>query len=920
MPSMHPTPPAPRVARRLLGWFWPSDSRSAVLDELDDEYARFVAPGRGRRATLWYWRQVVMSIPAACLVRIRRALAGTVADLQHGWRVWRRSPGAALSMVVLPALGIAGVTSVFGPLHALVLSPLPFPDPDRLARIGGDIPMFSSQSGEFVERDRLRAIFSNVAAYSPNYDGGSRTRLSTGDRPRQAIATLVSPEFFETIGVEPRLGRGLAGERVIEPVMVVSHRVWQADLHAAPDIVGKAVQLGQVARTVIGVMPEDFDFPAGTDIWIPIKTGFAEELTTEFVGRLRADVSFGQGAAWLTGLREERADLSQWSYYRKSGPVLQPLHEFLRGDRRPLLWAMSAVAGLFLLLACAGVVNLLLAQGVRRRSETVVRLALGAGRWRVMRQLVAETMVVVAAGGLAGLWLSSLASQWLLTRLPELERVQMLTPMTVAVVAVLAVAVALVCSLLPALHASATDANAALKAGVAGRSDAVGRRASVRELLAGAQLVVALAMLVGTSVLLRSLSARLDVRLGVETGDVAVFSTELSELPSYVAARQALFRKHGLETFGSYGPRNAYDAMQEMGRLVDDFEASVRARNTSFFDDARRRLAALPSVEAAGLLDPVPFSGDARREVEAPRSCWAIDWRETDERPPSASCIYGRASEEAFAILAARLVAGRWFSKADIVAELSEEAPAVAIVNQALADRLWPGESPLGKPLYEDYSLQRTRTVVGVVANFHQAGDVLDATPARYQPFAGEWERGSFVVKLRPGTPLPQFEREANAVIGELAPEHPRVPVEALSDLATASLANMRLALMLVSAFAVLGTIVAGLGVYAVATLMAAARMREMGIRLALGARAGEVGRLALWRGVRLGIVAVPLGLVAGWILTRSLSRFLYEVGTADPISYLTSAALLGAVVLGAGLLPALRSASADPTSVLRQE
>lgn len=871
----------------------------------------------------------------------RAAMAGLWLDLRYGWRGLRRSPVSALAIIVLVALGIGGVAALFSPLYSLVLAPLPYPHSEQLVRIGGDIPLFNSYFSTFEERGRLTPIFSGVMAEAPV--GSFAVQISPG-RPRQVVKVdAATEEFCETLGVMPRLGRSFAQEKSNKAVVLISDRLWRAELGSAPGVVGRSIPLEGQTFVVIGVMPKDFDFPGETDVWMLMAPGEFDRNKIEFVARLRLGLSVSGGANQLRAIpyKRHKAD----GLMGNDGPVLESLQTTLRGDRRPLLWILLAVSILFLLLVCAGAANLLLAQGVRRHHEMAVRLVHGAGRWRLVRQLLAETLLTVALAGLLGILLSTLGARWLRMELPDMQGSHVFVPATLELAGGLVLAVTILCGLAPALQAARVDLNASLKGSASGITESALKRRffSSREFLVGAQLALALILLVSAGLLLRSLAAKLNAPFGFDSRNVAKIEAVLPQLPEMTAALANFKREHNL------GPQQAPtgNMVDEMNRALQPARKKEAARSVLFQHDARHRLAELPEVVSVDALSPAPFSAILATFEALGYS--VVPARVYESQPDPASGLFPPsvdadqrfAGPHTFEILGAHLLAGRNFTPDDVANELASEQATpgeqktmlrVVIVSDALARRFWPSESAIGKKIYAPDA----RTIVGVVSDFRDNFDPV-ILPAIYSPYTGSGGGASFVVKLRPGASFVHFKSDADRVLTEMEPglphldearDHgmlfdvtgPALEVEDVHALASEVPFTLRLALKLLGCFAGMGVIVAGLGVYAVAALMAAARAREVGIRIALGAETGRILRLALWRSVRIALAALPVGLFASWVLARSLSHLLYQVGAADPVTYVASSAFLLVIALLAGLLPALRAASTDPAIALRYE
>jgi putative ABC transport system permease protein len=846
--------------------------------------------------------------------------------VRMSWRVWRRAPGTAGAIIVLLGLGIGGVLSLFNPLSSVAHPPLPVPDADRLVRIGGDIPLFDGYSREFAERRRLSSILTNVAAYVPVIEGAG-TRLVTNGLPRDVKAEAVTTEFFATLGVAPELGRvpGAADSDAL--VAVVSHRLWRSEWQGAGGAVGSTIRLGVQSRLVIGVMPRGFEFPAGTDLWVPIRTALYSSPGLEFVGRLRPGLGMKQAAQELKALGYSRGD-GPSGKQGNPGPVLQSLQSFLYGDRQSLLWTLWAVAALFLLLTCAGAANLLLAHGVRRRAEIVVRLALGAGRPRVVRQLLAETLLVVAAAGALAMWLSAIAGRWLAAQWPGLPGGDVFAPAKMVLAAVVGAGVTLLCGLAPALQATRMDLVAALKLHASGRAwVGVRRRVSARDLLVGAQVALALAFLTAAGVLVRSLVARANSPLGLQTQEVELLPVDLPRLPALAAARDSFFRGRHLDPQGHYGPG---PLLEELRLALEPDQRAQEDRNRSFFREAQRRLSELPEVASVAVMSPAPLTPAADRALQNPWAAFASNPLGARDRPPYVLSVIGQMTPNALDVFGIQLVEGRPFLATDVDSEVAMQRTlgscractaspsAVAIVTQTLARRLWPAESAIGRALYVPPF--EARRVVGVVSDFSQGADRSSSVAAVYQPFTGTAGSGSFVARLDTGASRDRFDVEASRVVGELAPDLPPLRVQSLGDLAAEPLRSLRVTSILLGAFSVLGTLLAGLSVHAAAALAAAARTRETAIRMAVGARGADVRRLALWRTAQLGLLALPAGLLAGWALSRALSRFLFHIGAVDPVTSAAACLLILGVVLTAGMVPTLKIRETDVAALLRRE
>jgi ABC-type antimicrobial peptide transport system permease subunit len=835
-------------------------------------------------------------------------------DLRWASRELRRAPGSALAMIVLLALGMGGVTALFGPLYSLVLRPLPFPHSDRLVRISGGeslLDLYANHSF-FKSRRSLDPIFSDVMAYS------SRPSTLSGGGPSERVDVVVATqEFFVTLGVQPRLGRGFPPDPKVAyyydssdvPGVIISDKLWRTRLQSTRDLSHASVTLDGSRVAVIGVMPPSFDFPSGTQVWC------AGHLTIMpvLIGRLRPGLSMNQAQLGLRTVANQEASASG-----KLNPTLKSLHDALLGDRKPLLWILSTVSFLFLALACAGVANLLLARGVRRRQEMVVRSVLGAERGRLVRQLLTETLLLAAAGGLLGLGFSALARHGLQLLFPEIMKdAATFSTATIALVIALTLAATILCGVAPAFHATAADLNSSLKAGSQASSGPAPRRhiPSGHELFAGAQLILAMVLLISTGLLLRSMVARLNYPLGFDPKNIAVVNVALPNPAVLREARMEYSRQH---------PRSPRTHLEEevYRQATESENEAVVALQETFYQEATSRLIELPGVVSVAAMSTPPFAkGDT------------LSWRQalalfdpipgTHEYARAVIGLRREVSVGAFSLLGIQLLAGRDFLPSDIPApdgwklsmyhywDNAARPVRAVIVNETFAHEAWPNQNPLG----QTFRMGGSARVVGVVADIHESRQNPTILPTLYEPFTANTtfvQSVTFIVKLRPGANLADLKKALPPVDPDAAPP----TVMPLQE----SLGNLSIALSLLGCFSALGIIVAGLGVYATATLMAAAATRETGIRLTIGASAEQIGRLTLWRSLRLALLSLPVGALGAWLLGGNLKHWLFQVGAGDPISYLISAAVLLAIALAAGLWPALRAATTDPAIALRYD
>ena len=840
-------------------------------------------------------------------------------DFRCAWRRALRQPWVTLSIILLLAIGIGGVTAVFNPTYSVLFSPLPFPKPEQLMRISGTPGLLiDSTTNSFTDEEALGRIFSNKAAY---YTKQSQIRIADTGKTLDVNTLVVTGEFFETLGVKLFMGPGFSGKgNNIE--YIVSHRFWRNELMQKSDAIGSHVfaldgnlfgASDEKLFPIVGIMPENFNFPFDIDIWQPVVTvsEYPNMPDATYIGRLRPEISVGKAAEELKNIVDRNKNPSQEPNAKPLGArvfsqqasksadrtpakpegseigyqhqfQLESLQIYLYGDQRPMLKMLGAAAILFLVLVCAGVVNILVAQGAKRKHEIAMRLIFGAKRRNLVFQLVRETLPLVVIGGLTGLWLSEIVSMWMWAQMPALRGGVVNVPAKIAFWTSLVVVVTIIGGMIPSLFATGLDLNTYLKSASAGKR----RFFSMQEFLVGVQLSLALALLIGVGVLIRSLMFNVDIPVGWSSRDIAVVS------------------------------------------VIHDQSPSASRRSININQDVQRELNAMPEVVVSGVVSPIPFSADAvKRGGGIGRSYILKDLQKRRDMmvvqagiiPSSdATVVKVDVSPDGFKALGIPIVLGRHFTDADAENRrkyIGGELPTPVIINQVLAEHLWPEENPIGK-MFVDNQVSY-REVVGVVRNYHGIPNSRNFIPAMYFPYTETEQRPTFLVKLRPGTSFQDFHSDARRRLSGLG----LIWIEAkpLSEYVKDATVNQRLTLQLLTWFAVLGIIVSGLGVYATATLMASARTKETGIRMALGAQTWDILKLTFCRGIRAILVGLPVGLFLAWVLARILSSFLVQVNIDDPLSWILSCAVLLVIATVAALIPALRATRVNPLDAMRQ-
>ncbi len=800
-------------------------------------------------------------------------MAGHLLDLKLALRSLRRRAAFTAAAVATLGLGIGATVAVFGVAHAVLLRPLPFPEPDRLVRVFQAYPQRDVEFGglsrpnldDWAARSRT---LSGLAAYSRL--PGSPT-LTGGDRPALLDATWTSGAFFTTLGVEAALGRtwGPAEEAAGERLAVLSWEAWQRRFGGDPGVVGAPLELDGEPWVVSGVLPEGAAFPAGTEVWLPL--GAIPESSIprlrvvrylDAVGRLAPGAGAGRAERELSAVAAALAAEHPDSNEAADAATVVPLAEHLVGGVRPALVVLFAAVVLMLLVACTNVAGLWLVRGLDRRRETALRAALGAGRLRLMREMLAEGVLVAAAGGALGL-LVALWGGELLVRLagdllPRPAEVAPHAPLLVFTLAVTA-GCALLVALLPAWRATAGASSLHLRS--AHRSGLDRRPARLLPALVVGELLLATVLLIGAGLLVRSLGALLTTPAGFDPEGVVAISLGLPE--------------------ERYPERSDYLAAYR--RLL-------------------ARLAAVPGVETVASLRNLPLSEDPAETYH-----WSASG------PPAPTAPTARlhmASPGLFRTLRVPLLDGRDLSPRD-----DAEAPPVAVINRTLAERAFPGGRAVGRRLWLG---EQPAEVVGVVGDVRHRSLAEPADPALYVPQEQSPRRAfTLLLRGRGGTPPPLSAVQA-AVWGE-DPDLATQQMSLLSDVVAASTGRPRFFTALLAALAALAVALAAVGVYGVMAYVTRLRTHEIGVRLTLGARRGEIVRLLLRRGLAWAAAGVVLGAAAALPAARLLRAQLYGVGPSDPWAFAGAAAVLLAAAGWAVLVPARHGAGLDPRQALER-
>ena len=810
-------------------------------------------------------------------------------DLHFGARQLRKNPGFTAVAVITLALGIGANTAIFSVVNAVVLRPLPYKDPDRLALIKERIPMIGPLpitvcAPDVIQFQRQNQVFDSVAGFH-----FGQADLSGVAEPERVNADRVNANLFSLLGVQPVVGRTFTAEED-QPgryVAILSYGLWQRRFGANPDVLGRTVMLDRQAYAVIGVMPRSFVFPLpgmnqgkAADLFVPMAfthdelSDVGDNFNFSVLARLKPGVSLARANSDVEAVAHQILETypPQLRNLINLSAVALPLGDEVVGKVRMLLLLLLGAVGFVLLIACANVTNLFLTRAAGRQKEIAVRLAIGAGRLRLLRQFVAESMLLAVLGAGLGLIVAFLITQVLVKLLPaNIPRVHAigLDLPVLAFTLALAVLTGLVFGSTPALAASRTDLNSTLKEG--GRSVLQGpQHRRLRATLVVAEVALSLVLLVGTGLLVRSFAHV----LGTDPG----------------------FQPEHVLTASLYLPGKRYSE-----------DRQVR----SFYRDMIARLGQLPGVEMAGASTDLPLEG-GWNHVFTPE-----DYRAT----PGAglniayhSIILGNYLQT----MGIPLLRGRYFTEQDNLGSTP-----VLIINESLARRYWPHEDPIGKRLKWGPAASNDPwlTIVGVVSDVKQ--EALDAAtiPHTYEPYGQhEGAPSSLNLAIRAAgdpTSLPSVMR---AAVWGLDRQLAVAQVRTMDQVISESNAPRRFNLFMLAAFAVLALVLAAIGIYGVIAYSVAQRTHEFGIRMALGAETGDVLKMVLIHGLWLALSGVALGSISALALTGFLSSLLYGVKPTDPLTFVAVSLLLLAVALMAVYIPARRATKVDPMVALRYE
>jgi len=805
------------------------------------------------------------------------ALELLVRDTRYALRAVRRNPGFALVAVLTLALGIGANTAIFSVVDAVLLRPLPYRDADRLVTVASSVsdgpgagagPAMALAYPDYRDVAKLTDAVAGIAAYASD-----RSNFTNTDQPRELQVTRTTADLFTVLGVSPVVGRAFGAGEMRDPLAVISHALWVSSFGGDGSVLGRPISLDGKSFTIVGVMPAGFAFPdAATDVWIPIGWALADAPGAAVTRTYRA---FSTVARLAPGASLDRLRLDLDLLGRRISASAQPTSKFGGGEtfaanllrerivgdaRQPLLILLGAVA-LVLLIACVNAANLLVARASARGKEFAVRRAIGAGRAAIVRQLLVESVVLALGGAAVGLALAAAGLRLLAAQLPHGYVIGMDGPV-LGFTVLLAVATGIGFGVVPALHASAPALEQALREGAGGTAGRTRRRA--RNVLVVSEVAVALVLLVGSALLVRSFAGLNAVNPGFDPRGLLAARIRLTP------ARYA-----------------------------------TTSRQRAFFDDLVARLRTRPGVDAVTLADGLPLSGTVNRVGMNPRE---ISPDDPDEFLAITETTVG---PDFFSAARIPILQGR-----AIGADDREGSIPVCVVSRALAHRLWPHTDAIGRG---GPGRRGPCTVVGVAGDVRFESLEREGGPAIYIPAAQSSRSAEEMwVLVRSAHPLRVVPEVRRAVRVE-DPAQPIATISTYDAIVQGRYATLRLTTALVSLFAGLALVLAVVGIAGVTVYSVSQRTRELGIRIAMGARAVDVVGLLLGEAVGLVAVGLVIGLGAAFGVTRTLRSLLFGVRSTDPATFGGAAVALGLVALAATYLPARRAARVDPVVALRE-
>ena len=856
-----------------------SEEIRAYLDMLTEAKVRQgLTPQEARRNALLELGGVDQVEEKVREVRMGQFIETAWRDVRLGVRTLVHSPIFTAVTVLSLALGIGANTAIFSVVNGLLLRPLSYPESERLVDVWHTPPQqsfpgldrFSVSPANYIDWKAQSNSFEQIAVYG--YAGLS---LSTSNDPLPLIGATVSSDFFSVLRSNAMQGRTFTADEEragSDQVVVISHGLWQRAFGANPNLVGQPVTLNSRSFTVVGIMPAGFEFPREAELWVPLAWDDKERQVRSIhdylvVARLKPSVSVQQAQAEMSTI-SSRLEKQYPEENKGWGAVVIPLREDLVGDMRTPLLVLFCAVSFVLLIACANVANLMLARGANRQKEMAVRIALGAGRARLIRQLLTESVLLAVTGGLLGLLLAIWGSKMLvrLGGLPNANDIG-IDPWALGFTLLVSFAAGIIIGILPALQFTRTSVSETLKQG-SGRTGGSAIKQHTRKALVVSEVALSLVLLIGAGLMIRSFWKLQQVDPGFDTSNAITMSVVLTPT-RYSEPHQLL----------------------------------------AFFDRVTEQIRAVPGVASVGVTTTIPLAGGGSTQP------FSIEGRPTGAiaEQPMAQTRY--ISPDYFRAIGIPLRQGRVFSDQD-----RDNSVPVVIISEAMARRFWPGENPIGKRLTPTFHVEQgMREIVGVVGDVKARGLDSDSSTMMYLPFK-QSPRPFMSFVVRTSSNPESLIQPVSKAIYSIDNEQALTDVQTMEQVLTQSLSGQRFNMTLLLAFAGVALMLAAVGVYGVMNYTVTLRRRELGIRMALGAAKMDVLRLVLGQGLTLTLIGVGAGLISAYALTRLMASLLYGVTATDYLTFGSVSAVLIIVGVAASYVPARRATKVNPTIALRAE